>query len=432
MGPRRGLWMMLAVCGVLGLSHSPRDARAQQVDAAEREFFLLLERLGGEYGADAELESGDLTKFLSVITFEKHPRDLDDDGLLELRRKPEAAPRVVGIQKIVLRGTKITDRGLAALRGLQRLEVLDLSGTRVTDEGVDALVPTLPRMRFLTLGRIQQNVGTGRTELLERRGDGSLPGRAGAGRDAAAPRTGGRGRDRPGARRDRAHVRAGGAEPGPDEGHRHGVAHVAANPTLRMLSLNETGITDAGLAHLAGHPKLESLHLLQTQVTDAGLAHLASLPRMRSGPRQQGKLTVKPFIDLSRTGVTPAGAAKLREQLPQVDIFAVPRADAGRPGGAMKADADTNKGRVAEKKAGADKRGGPAAKRKGEVEAKAARKPSGLTAEQRARSSLNLGKTYLGQKKLEMAREYLERVVELVPGSSMAKEAQELLRGMGK
>ena len=58
MGPRRGLWVMLAVCGLLGSSHSPRDARAQQVDAAGREFFLLLERLGGEYGADAELEAG--------------------------------------------------------------------------------------------------------------------------------------------------------------------------------------------------------------------------------------------------------------------------------------------------------------------------------------------------------------------------------------
>ena len=48
-------------------------------------------------------------------------------------------------------------------------------------------------------------------------------------------------------------------------------------------------------------------------------------------------------------------------------------------------------------------------KRKDEVAAKPARKPSGLTAEQRARSSLNLGKTYLRQKKLEIAREYLEQ-----------------------
>ena len=46
-------------------------------------------------------------------------------------------------------GTMITDAGLAHLKGLTGLRVLDLQGTRITDAGVRALEEALPRLEVI-------------------------------------------------------------------------------------------------------------------------------------------------------------------------------------------------------------------------------------------------------------------------------------------
>jgi hypothetical protein len=68
--------------------------------------------------------------------------------------------------------------------------------------------------------------------------------------------------------------------------------------SLRVLDLKRTSTSDAMLAELAGLPELTMLDLSQTQVTDAGLVHLAKLPKLHS-------------VWLADTAVTDRGLAEL-------------------------------------------------------------------------------------------------------------------------
>ncbi|NLE37776.1 MAG: hypothetical protein GX621_07105 [Pirellulaceae bacterium] len=52
------------------------------------------------------------------------------------------------LSRLCLRGTRITDAGLEHLKGLTRLETLDLRDTPVTDEGVRRLQHALPDCRI--------------------------------------------------------------------------------------------------------------------------------------------------------------------------------------------------------------------------------------------------------------------------------------------
>ena len=92
-------------------------------------------------------------------------------------------------------------------------------------------MPALPKLRFLTLGRIGQNVGTGRTELLS---------------SAATDRC---------------------------------LDVLARAGTLRRLELAGVDVTDQGLAAIARMSGLEELNLDRTKVTDAGSAGMS--PRTR-------------------------------------------------------------------------------------------------------------------------------------------------------
>jgi hypothetical protein len=72
---------------------------------------------------------------------------------------------------------------------------------------------------------------------------------------------------------------------------------------LRTLSLEYTGVSDAGLVHLKGLTKLERLWLDNTQVTDVGLTRLKGLTGLRE-------------LDLRNTGVSDQGIAELKHALP--------------------------------------------------------------------------------------------------------------------
>lgn len=56
---------------------------------------------------------------------------------------------------------------------------------------------------------------------------------------------------------------------------------VAAMPRLTRLSMQATGLTDAGLAQLARHSAIASLDLVQTRVTDGCVETLATMPKLR-------------------------------------------------------------------------------------------------------------------------------------------------------
>ncbi|HUT08904.1 MAG TPA: hypothetical protein VMY42_00265 [Thermoguttaceae bacterium] len=86
-----------------------------------------------------------------------------------------------------------------------------------------------------------------------------------------------------------------------------GLVRLKGLTNLQCLVLSETEITDAGLAHLADLTSLDALDLSNTRITDQGLDHLAGLKNLT-------------WLNLVGTRVTDAGVARLRQQLPGLEI----------------------------------------------------------------------------------------------------------------
>jgi hypothetical protein len=113
-----------------------------------------------------------------------------------------------------------------------------------------------------------------------------------------------------------------------------GLKHLRGLRELTFLGLGWTKeVTDTGLPELAALSKLEVLVLSGTKVTDAGLSHLAKLPnlkevRLAALPQvtDAGLLRLKDCRALKlvvvnkKTGVTPAGIAAFKQQLPACEV----------------------------------------------------------------------------------------------------------------
>ena len=86
------------------------------------------------------------------------------------------------------------------------------------------------------------------------------------------------------------------------------LASIGALPAVTHLRLARNRLTDATLADLAALPALEHLNLYGNgEITDAGLGAFAASDALRE-------------IFLWQTAVTPAGAARLREQRPELTV----------------------------------------------------------------------------------------------------------------
>ena len=86
------------------------------------------------------------------------------------------------------------------------------------------------------------------------------------------------------------------------------LASIGALPAVTHLRLARNRLTDAALANLAALPALEHLNLYgNAGITDDGIAALAASRSLRE-------------IFVWRTAVTPAGAARLREQRPALAV----------------------------------------------------------------------------------------------------------------
>jgi internalin A len=92
---------------------------------------------------------------------------------------------------------------------------------------------------------------------------------------------------------------------------------------LEELDVSGTHVTDAGLAHLGNLANLQSLYLNETAVTGAGLAHLKDLKNLRrlyladsaatdDGVRSLRGLPRLEVLDLSWTKITSAGLGPLK------------------------------------------------------------------------------------------------------------------------
>jgi hypothetical protein len=168
------------------------------------------------------------------------------------------------------RGTKITGAGLRHLRGLSKLETLDLSFSELTDAGLENL-RDLPRLRKLGLNRTKIT-DTGSRHLKHLAELKEL---------------------------DLSETRITGISMNDLSGLRH----------LTSMCLNDTKVSDGGLEQIAGLRQLEELSLERTEITDRGLEHLKKLTNLK-------------VLDLyfNYPGVTDAGIESLRRALPKCEI----------------------------------------------------------------------------------------------------------------
>lgn len=86
------------------------------------------------------------------------------------------------------------------------------------------------------------------------------------------------------------------------------ISKIALLKNLARLRLNDNQITDHGVEALASLPRLEYLNLFgNTAITDKSVDSIAKLAALKE-------------VYLWSTGVTPAGAAKLRERKPELRV----------------------------------------------------------------------------------------------------------------
>jgi internalin A len=177
------------------------------------------------------------------------------------------------------RHVKLTDAGLAHLRGLAQLRFLDLSSSRNLSGGCLAIVKDLKSLQRLSFPNARFFV------------DADL-------------------------------------------------APLAELTDLRFLCLRGPGIHDAGLAHLRGLVNMHSLDLMDTQLTGVGLDHLRSMTRLESlylDRTHVEKLDpVRHFtrlrsLSLASTPIADAALAELKglDQLETLDLSGTRVTDAG-------------------------------------------------------------------------------------------------------
>jgi hypothetical protein len=191
-------------------------------------------------------------------------RGFTDRGLAALRGLTELRElRLFGTSKV----PQVGDAGLLHLRGLRRLERVELHYTRLTDAGLAAFA-TLPRLRELSLEG-NRVTGTGLGHLsglpIERLFLGNEPLKA------------------------------------------EGLRHLAALPRLRDLDLSSSGEGLDLTPGLAGVRQLQVLCLNYTGATDAGLTHLAAMKALRQ-------------VRLQETRVTTEAVNRLRRSRPELDV----------------------------------------------------------------------------------------------------------------
>lgn len=79
-----------------------------------------------------------------------------------------------------------------------------------------------------------------------------------------------------------------------------GLGHLKAMTQLQTLDLTMTKVTDAGLVHLKNFAQLKSLSLDDTQVTDAGMANLGGLTQLKELSLSGTKVTDAGIAKLHR------------------------------------------------------------------------------------------------------------------------------------
>jgi hypothetical protein len=245
----------------------------------------------------------------------------------------------LNIRRLYLATLPITDAGLEHLKGLTKLEFLDLEGTQVTDAG---LVHLKEVAELEYLGLVDTLVTEVGVEELERASP-QLSIHVSPDQLAAAAELL---KSYPGEEQAIAAIRWLGGQfdwmstkyppgtslyvPGDRLTDAH-LVHLEGLIGLRCVRIDSTYVTDAGLVHLKGLTKLESLDLEGTQVADAGLAYVGGLSKVRYlylsdtqvNDRGLERLAVMGnlrWLTVRRTQVTEEGVQKLQQALPNCHV----------------------------------------------------------------------------------------------------------------
>jgi hypothetical protein len=198
-----------------------------------------------------------------VLLVDLRGKNLTNADLAVLKHLPQ-------LQQLYLANTRITDVGLANVKGLADLAVLDISANAgITNAGLENVAGLVKLQQIMF-----SNTGISDEGLVHLKG---LP--------------------------ELVQVYAG-TKNLTDAG----LVHLKSLTKLKALSIGYSKITDAGLVNLKDMTQLTFLVLDDTQVSDDGLVHLKGLSNLQT-------------LRASRTRVTNAGAGELSKALPSVNVI---------------------------------------------------------------------------------------------------------------
>ena len=199
-----------------------------------------------------------------------------DEGLAAMRTWTK-------IQRLNLRGTKVTDNTLSILAGKESIAALDIGFAEVTDSGLQYL-PRLPNLRELAIGGNKMTeVGLQVLRAMPRLTRLDLSGKQ---------------------RTDSGLWFVGLTDIGLDP--------VATVADLRDLNLSGTPVTARGLEKLTALKNLRKLNLLACKrINDDAAAQLAAMPALA-------------WVELKDTGMTEKGFAALRQAKPGLIVAGDP------------------------------------------------------------------------------------------------------------
>lgn len=209
------------------------------------------------------------------------------------------------LRRLNLRGTKITDAGVAQLEEHPSLEAIDVGFSLFTDGGFEPLT-TIPNLKELACGGNKvTDVGLNSLRLMPglRKLDLSGAQRTDSGLWAATLTD--RGVDAVATLTNLEELRIRGAKITD-----LGSAKLGALKLLRVLDVSETQLSSSGLKSVTAMVKLEQLSLYGCQrVDDSVVAVLAELPSLS-------------WVDLQGTKVTAGALRKLQHQRPKLRVVA--------------------------------------------------------------------------------------------------------------
>ncbi len=272
----------------LSFRHPLGEAELRDLDELPQLMILDLDRVPAGRALLTRLAAARFAPWLRCFTI-YHP-DFHDDALDALGDFPR-------LDTVRCLGTAITDDGLRTLRRLPHLSDVNFwSCSRLTDSGLAHLRGL--KLRTINLFGIRGITDEGLRHL------GAITGLR--------------------------HLDIAGTSVSDA-----GLAHLHGLAKLQLLAVQHTRVGDSGLASIARLTDLEVLWLDGTAVTSAGLRQLAALRRLRdlhlagtaiddSAIEPLQALTGLGSLDLSNTTVTAPGLARLRKALPQCKIQATP------------------------------------------------------------------------------------------------------------